>query len=158
MRIYLTGFMGSGKSTIGRLLAEKMEIPFIDLDREIEHHLSHSVSEIFESHGEPYFREQESVMLRSISADPVIVATGGGCFIHNTDFMLKNGTVIYLQVPFDDIVRRIGGDPTRPLWKKAKKLYTERFEDYQKAHFTVDGSGSEGEVTERIRALLLPER
>jgi shikimate kinase len=149
--------MGSGKSSVGRLLAEKLGIPFADLDREIEHRLSHTVAEIFEARGEPYFREQETAMLKSFNQDPLVMATGGGCFIYNRDWLLQNGTVIFLNVPFDDIIRRIGGDPNRPLWVNAKKLYLERLEEYQKAHHIVDGTGREEDVVDRIITLLLPE-
>jgi shikimate kinase len=158
MRIYLTGFMGSGKSTVGRLLSEKLSVPFFDLDKEIERHLSKQISELFESHGEYYFRDQESAVLKSIRADPLVMSTGGGCFIHNRDWMLENGTVIFLDATFPDIVRRIGGDPDRPLWKNAEKLYAERLNVYRLADFTVDATGTPEEVVERIKSLPLPEQ
>jgi shikimate kinase len=158
MRIYLTGFMGSGKSTVGRLLSEKLSVRFIDLDKEIELHLSHPVAEVFESHGEFYFRDQEGAMLKSIRTDPFVMATGGGCFIHNREWMLENGIVIFLDAKFSDIVRRIGGNPDRPLWKNAERLYAERLSEYKHANFTVDASGTAEEVLERITALPLQER
>jgi shikimate kinase len=157
MRIYLTGFMGSGKSTIGRLLAEKLSLPFVDLDKEIERHLATSIAEVFELHGENHFRDQEETVLKSIDSNRFVMATGGGCFIHNREWMLENGTVIYLDASFTDIVQRIGGDPERPLWKNAEKLYHERQAEYRKAHHTVDARGSEEDVLERITNLLLPE-
>lgn len=157
MRIYLTGFMGSGKTTIGRMLAENRNVPFIDLDRELEHSHSKTITELFETNGEAYFREQESRMLKRIENNSCVIATGGGCFIYNQEWMLRNGTVIFLDVPFDEIVRRIGGDPARPLWKNAQMLYVERSDKYRNAHFTVDGSGSPEDVLRRITILLLPE-
>jgi shikimate kinase len=158
MRIYLTGFMGSGKSTVGRLLSEKLDIPFYDLDKEIERHLSRQITELFETQGEYYFRDQESAVLKGIRSDPLVMATGGGCFIHNRDWMLENGIVIFLDATFTDIVRRIGGDPERPLWKNAERLYAERLNEYRRANFTVDASGTAGEVVERITALPLQEQ
>ena len=158
MRIYLTGFMGSGKSTVGRLLSEKLSVPFVDLDKEIELHLSHPVTELFESQGESYFRDQESAMLKSIRTDPLVMATGGGCFIHNRDWMLENGLVIFVDAKFDDIVRRIGGDPERPLWKNAARLYAERLNEYKHADFEVDASATPEEVVEKITALPLQEQ
>src|SRR5688500_8759491 len=100
MRIYLTGFMGSGKSTVGRLLAQTLQFPFMDLDQELERSESNTVAEIFEKRGEPYFREAERRLLKSIHSDPAVIATGGGCFLHNQKWMLRNGTVIFLDVPF----------------------------------------------------------
>ena len=157
MRIYLTGFMGSGKSTIGRLLSEQTGFLFIDLDKEIEYKLSLSPVEIFERLGEQFFREQETELLHKFQMDPLILATGGGCFIQNRDWMLKNGTVIFLDVPFAQLVSRIGADHTRPLWKNAEKLYKDRCEEYKKAHHCIDATGKPEEVVERIKALpLLP--
>ncbi|HEY2738306.1 MAG TPA: shikimate kinase, partial [Thermoanaerobaculia bacterium] len=79
MRIYLTGFMGSGKSTVGRLLAERLGMPFIDLDAEIEQRAGITVREIFERHGEPVFRRLEQEALRATEEMPdAVVATGGG--------------------------------------------------------------------------------
>jgi len=155
MRIYLTGFMGSGKSTIGRLLSEKLGIPFVDLDREIEYKLSLSPTEVFERYGEQVFRDQETELLQKFQTDPLIIATGGGCFIHNRQWMLENGVVLFLDVPYLQLVSRLGADPTRPLWKNAEQLYKDRYEEYKKAHHQIDASGTPEEVVERIRALPL---
>ena len=157
MRIYLTGFMGSGKSIVGRLLAETRKVPFLDLDREIEHLYAHSIAEMFDARGEAFFREMESATLKRLQQDPSVISTGGGCFIYNKEWMLQNGVVIYLEVPFEQIVQRIGGDPARPLWRNAARLYTERSADYSQAHHTVNGSGTPEEVVERIKNLSLPE-
>ena len=79
MRIYLTGFMGSGKSTVGRLLAARLGFPFLDLDEDIERRAGMRVREIFELHGEPVFRRMEREALEATAALPdVVVATGGG--------------------------------------------------------------------------------
>jgi shikimate kinase len=157
MRIYLTGFMGSGKSTAGRLVAEKLKIPFLDLDREIEQTLSTTIAQLFETHGEFYFRDQERELLHRITLDPIVVSTGGGCFIENTEWMKQNGIVIFLSVPFDVLASRLGADPSRPLWKNAQLLYAERAEHYKLAHHTIDGTGTPDEVRDRIIDLLLPE-
>lgn len=153
MRIYLTGFMGSGKSTIGRLLSEQTGVPFIDLDKEIEYKLSLSPTEVFERYGEQFFREQETELLQKFQRDPLILATGGGCFIQNREWMLENGTVLFLDVPYAQLVSRIGADPTRPLWKNAEKLYKDRYDEYKKAHHHIDASGTPEEVVERIKSL-----
>jgi len=151
MRIYLTGFMGSGKSTVGRLLSEKTGVPFIDLDKEIEFKLSLSPAEVFERYGEQFFRDHETELLRKFQMDPLILATGGGCFIQNREWMLSNGTVLFLDVPFTQLVSRIGADPSRPLWKNAERLYKDRLTEYKKAHYTIDASGTPDDVVERIR-------
>src|SRR6185436_10419582 len=110
MRIYLTGFMGAAKSTVGRLLAAGMGYEFLDLDRLIERRTGVNITTIFEEQGETAFRNLEAKELRMVTSDPAVIATGGGCFIHNTEWMLQNGTVIYLQVPFDALAARIGAD------------------------------------------------
>jgi len=140
MRIYLTGFMGSGKTTVGRILAAKMRTDFLDLDQRIEQSAQKSIAEIFQEFGEGGFRKLETATLHSIKAENAVVATGGGCFIHNTEWMLANGSVVYLEVPFSALASRIGADPKRPLWRNAEPLFAERESIYKKAHFTVDGT------------------
>jgi shikimate kinase len=140
MRIYLTGFMGSGKTTVGRILAAKIHADFLDLDQMIEQSAHKSIAEIFNESGEAGFRELETATLHSIKAESAVVATGGGCFIHNTEWMLANGTVIYLELPLSALASRIGANPKRPLWRNAEPLFAERESIYKKAHFTVDGT------------------
>ncbi len=153
MRIYLTGFMGAGKTTVGRLLAERLNLPLIDLDQEIEQRTGKTISTLFEE-GEARFRDQERACLESHAAGEFVMATGGGCFIFNAGTMLQTGTVIFLDVPFETLVKRVGADPARPLWRNAEKLFQERHQLYKKAHFTVNASGSAEETAERIVAML----
>ena len=140
MRIYLTGFMGAGKTTVGRMLAQALQFDFYDLDQEIEREAGKQIPEIFHSAGEPGFRSAESTKLRELLVEHAVIATGGGCFIENCEWMIDNGIVIYLKVPFELLVRRIGADPNRPLWKNAATLFQQREASYCKAQFTVDGS------------------
>jgi shikimate kinase len=140
MRIYLTGFMGSGKSSVGRALAQKLGWEFIDLDYEIEQSSKESIENIFASAGEQEFRKRETQQLRQINRDKAVIATGGGTFIHNRDWMLQNGTVIYLEVPFETLATRIGAETSRPLWKNAQQLFGERQRIYESAHHKVDAS------------------
>lgn len=140
MRIYLTGFMGAGKTMVGRVLAQKLGCEFLDLDYEIEHTSGESIESIFETGGESEFRKRESDILRSIDKNPAVIATGGGCFIYNRDWMLQNGKVVYLKVPFETLVSRIGAETSRPLWRNAKQLYEEREKIYESAHLRVDGT------------------
>jgi shikimate kinase len=152
MRIYLTGFMGAGKTMVGRVVAQKLGWEFIDLDYQIEHTSGESIESIFETGGESEFRERESEILRSINKDPVVISTGGGCFIYNRDWMLNNGKVVYLKVPFDALVTRIGAETSRPLWRNAKQLYDDREHIYESAHLQVDGTREVEEVAEEITA------
>jgi shikimate kinase len=156
MRVYLTGFMGAGKSTIGRLVASRMGWEFISLDHEIERAAGRSIATIFEESGESLFRKMETECLHRTAADPAVVATGGGCFIHNTDWMLQNGTVVFLDVPFDVLSARIGADPSRPLWKNAQQLFHERESIYRKAHHVMDATMSPEETAAEIQALFSP--
>jgi shikimate kinase len=150
MRIYLTGFMGAGKTMVGRSLAQKLNCEFVDLDYEIAHSTGETIESIFETGGETEFRKRESEILHSINKDPAVISTGGGCFIYNRDWMLSNGKVVYLKVPFDTLVTRIGAETSRPLWRNAKQLYEERESIYESAHFQVDGTLDVEEVADEI--------
>lgn len=170
MRVYLTGFMGSGKSSVGRHLARRLGSRFLDLDEEIERRAGLTVREIFERHGEPEFRRLESEALRATSEYPggedVVVATGGGTvtFEANARWIARHGVAVWLNPAFATIVARIGGlgKQDRPLFRdevQALALYRERLPAYRKADLTVDvrpGERAE-EVAARI-ALLLGKR
>jgi shikimate kinase len=156
MRIYLTGFMGAGKTMVGRVLAQKLGCESIDLDYEIEHSLGQSIESIFETGSESEFRKYESQILRGIDKDPAVISTGGGCFIFNRDWMLQNGKVIYLKVPFEALVSRIGAETSRPLWRNAKQLYDERQQIYESAHLQVDGTADVEEVANDILEFVTP--
>ena len=167
MRIYLTGFMGSGKSTVGRLLAARLGAPFVDLDEEIERRAGMRVREIFEQHGEPVFRQMEREALEATLALPdVVVATGGGtvAFEANARLIRENGLAVWLNPPFATIAARVGGlgKEDRPLFRnetQALALYRERLPAYRRADLTVDMAPQEGpeEIAARI-ALRLGER
>ena len=153
MRIYLTGFMGSGKSTVGRVLAQSLQYEFVDLDTEIERKAGQTIVEIF-SESEEVFRKLETACLQSILKKDIVIATGGGCFIHNQPWMLENGKVIYLYVTLEQLAARIGADPNRPLWRNAEALYREREVVYRTAHLVVDGTGAPETVADAIRVNL----
>lgn len=109
-RIYLTGFMGCGKSTVGRLLAQHIGYEFIDLDQVIESASGMPIRQTFSERGEEEFRRLESLMLRAVSkAARVVIALGGGAVVseNNLYFVLTNGTLVYLNVAPSVIVRRI---------------------------------------------------
>ncbi|MBK8945237.1 MAG: shikimate kinase [Ignavibacteriae bacterium] len=120
-RIYLTGFMTSGKSTLGRILANCIGWNFFDLDVEICVDEKKTVTEIFETKGENYFREIESEKLKSLSSNNnVVISLGGGTLINdeNLNFIKKNGHLIYLRVAPDVIYTRIKKKTDRPLFKE----------------------------------------
>lgn len=167
MRIYLTGFMGSGKSTVGRILASRLGVPFVDLDEEIERQAGMRVREIFERHGEPVFRRMEREALEATLALPgAVVATGGGTVVFeaNARLIRENGIAVWLNPPFATIVERVGGlgKEDRPLFRnetQALALYRERLPAYRRADVMVDMAPQEGpeEIAARI-ALRLGER
>ncbi len=116
--IYLIGPMGAGKSTVGRLLAKTLDMPFIDSDREIEQRAGVSIPTIFEYEGESGFRRRESDMLAELTQmEGIVLATGGGSIMReeNRVCLHRRGFVVYLQCPIDKQLERIGKDPNRPL-------------------------------------------
>ncbi len=120
-KIFLIGFMGSGKSYWGRRWAYHYHLPFIDLDEVIEAKEGKTIAELFEQKGESYFRESEAACLRELSAKgPFIMACGGGaaCFHNNLDWMNEQGITVYLSASPETIHHRlIGEKEKRPLLK-----------------------------------------
>ena len=167
MRVFLTGFMGAGKTTVGRRLAERLSDPFVDLDQEVERRAGMRIREIFDSQREPAFRLLEQEALRATFDLPdVVVATGGGTmtFEANASWMRSNGLAVWLNPPFATIVARIGalGKEDRPLFKdevQAFALYRQRLPAYRRADLTVDAGPDEGpeEIAARI-AMRIAER
>lgn len=116
--IYLTGFMGSGKSTIGKQLANDLNRQFIDTDQLIEQQSSRSIPEIFEQFGEQYFRRLETELIKTVSAKkPAIISLGGGAFIQsqNRDIIRNSGLTIYLQWTVETLFDRLKNCSDRPL-------------------------------------------
>jgi len=120
-KIFLIGYMGSGKTTIGKLLAKRLNLPFIDLDLFIENRYRKSVGEIFVEKGEDDFREIERKALQEVSQfENLIISTGGGtpCFFDNMSVMNKAGISIYLKVGIEELAKRLSGcKEKRPLIK-----------------------------------------
>ncbi|MRS13155.1 MAG: 3-dehydroquinate synthase [Actinobacteria bacterium] len=116
--LFLTGFMGAGKSTVGRIVAEKLDRPFIDLDAEIERQEGVSIEALFEARGEAAFRDAEHAALESlVGAQPSVVATGGGLVLRedNQGLLRAHGVVVYLAVTPEEAMARLGGAAGRPL-------------------------------------------
>ncbi len=144
--IYLTGFMGSGKTSVGEALASLMKRPFIDLDRYISAKTGKSIAEIFACAGEPSFRslENESLLEISEGAWGTVISTGGGLPVNrrNREVMKASGYVVYLRASFGTLITRIPEDPGRPLWnERASQLLEERKPAYEEADFIIDTEG-----------------
>ena len=139
-KIYLIGFMGSGKSAIGRRLSFLLKIPYYDMDQEIVKKMGMSIPEIFERYGEPFFRQQEHEFLKTFRDEWCIVSTGGGVAVNpsNSKLMRQTGLVLFLDATFADIWKRIHRDLNRPIVQSSTReelesLYTTRKRIYKSA-------------------------
>ncbi|MDR0845421.1 MAG: shikimate kinase [Tannerella sp.] len=167
-RIFLTGYMGAGKTTTGKRLSEQLGLSFIDLDHFIEKRYYKSVRQIFEEKGEDGFRELERKHLREVGGfENVVISTGGGtpCFHENMDFMNQSGTTVYLKVPVDELAKRLEqGKNIRPVLKgrtgeELKRFIEEslskRSRNYEQAQIIFDATaaGSKTNMTALIRQI-----
>jgi len=146
--------MGCGKSSVARELGERMGLPVIDLDREIERITNRTIPEIFGSDGEPGFREVEFKVLKdTLMLDEGVLATGGGspCYNDSLKMLLNWGDVVFLDVPFDVLENRVSDGSGRPNWSSdAEQLYLKRLPIYRQANISIDARGSIEEVTSAI--------
>ena len=169
--VCLTGFMGSGKSTVGRLLAAQLAWYFADLDAEIERHTGLPITKIFEQKGEAVFRDIEHECLARVLGSAserdtrMVLALGGGTFAQPRNAALRevgspprgSGTAfIWLDCPMEDLLQRCVLMGDRPLFRDEvsfRKLYQERLPSYQQADFRVESRGEPMRVVEQILAL-----
>jgi len=164
--IYLVGFMGCGKSSVGRALAEELGWSFTDLDDDIEKCAGATVAHIFDTQGEPAFRALEMEALKkrvhiARSGQPQVISLGGGAFTvaENIELVLNHGVTIWLDVPFDVIERRIAQEAHRPLARdpaRIKTLFDQRRCAYARADYRIEtGEDQPAAIVSRILALPL---
>ncbi len=156
-RIVLVGFMGSGKTTVGRLLARELHWGFLDMDRRVEELCGLSIPEIFASRGEASFRQHErEVALEARGLEDHVVAAGGGAFAEAaTRAVLADGALsVWLWAPLEIILSRVRLDGSRPLapsHERIKSLFAERQPSYRLADCHVDATAGPEEVVRRVR-------
>ena len=138
--IVLIGMMGAGKSSVGRRLASRLGIPFIDADTEIETAAGMTIPEIFDNHGEPYFRAGEArVIARLLGSGPQVLATGGGSMLDPSTRALvrEKGISVWLKADIETLLRRTKRRNDRPLADKIKDLMPQREPIYAQADIVV---------------------
>jgi shikimate kinase len=162
-KVYLVGFMGAGKSTLARALADRLGWVAEDVDDRIELRERATIADIFRLKGEPYFRTVERDVLYSLlPLRQAVVATGGGTFVdpENRAAMLADGLVVWLDIPLPLVVDRAPTDGRRPLAvdrRQLEGLYWARTAAYRLAHVRIDTAGLPvGELVERIMETLRP--
>lgn len=163
-QVVLVGFMGAGKSSVGKLLAERLAAEFVDVDEQIENAQGQSVAAIFARCGEERFRELERSAIRdAVSVPGRVVAAGGGAFADesNRGALKAYGSVIFLDVSVESVLERLAQDRSRPLFgggkdsEKLRKLMETRRPAYKEADFTVSTDRrSVAEIADRILSLL----
>jgi shikimate kinase len=164
--LYLAGFMASGKTTAGRVLAAELGWRFADIDSEIEQQEGMPVSQIFRERGESVFRDLETAairryVLRVQSGAPWVIALGGGAFIQQSNWQVleNNGITIWLDCPLERIRQRLVNDTMRPLAAdrhRLAQLFEERRPLYSRAHFRIEADCDDAsEIVQRILQLPL---
>ncbi len=157
MKIFLLGLTGAGKSTVGKLLANKLGYPFIDLDEVIKYETKRTIEDIFAKEGEEYFRKLENKYLKKVaSVDRRVIATGGGtpCYHDSMDFIKRSGLSLFLYTPLELVTERLfNSDPSnRPMLKGKSKeelhqflsdKLNERLPFYSRADFSIDTNMAE---------------
>jgi shikimate kinase len=161
--IFVVGFMGAGKSTVGRALARRLGWTYVDLDEEIEAVERAAISDIFSQRGEDEFRriETEALRRRLESVEPAVLALGGGAFTipANRNLLRGRGVTIWLDCPFDTVQRRVAQSTHRPLARDPvafAALYNTRRESYRQADIRIPIESDDPETTVDAILELLP--
>ncbi|MDE1174803.1 MAG: shikimate kinase [Parvibaculaceae bacterium] len=158
--IVLVGLMGAGKTTVGKRLAQALALPFVDADAEIEKAAGETIPEIFERHGEAYFRDGERrVIARLLDEGPYVLATGGGAFMDAATRarIAERGVSVWLRADLDVLLKRVARRSNRPLLQQSdpravmERLIEERYPVYAQSHVTVESiEGPHEAVVEAI--------
>jgi shikimate kinase len=166
--IFLIGMPSSGKSTLGKRIADALHYRFVDTDKLIVREEGRSIARIFAQSGEDYFREAERAVLRAVRPGAsLVVSTGGGmpCFHDNMAYINATGVSVFLDVPVEVLVRRMvahaqdrTGEPDRPLYNpndpellaSLQKRYAARLPFYSQAHVIISGESNEDDVLRRV--------
>jgi len=165
--VFLTGFMGTGKSTVGRALARQLGKPFVDSDAEIERRERMSVPQIFAERGEAAFRVAEAEVVAALAERDAVVALGGGTIVADANYAVlhAHGPIVCLAASVDEILRRVGHDGRRPLLagadreQRVRDLLAARQAAYERADVQIDTTGLEvADVVARIVAFLKGRR
>ncbi|WP_080845994.1 shikimate kinase [Cytobacillus gottheilii] len=163
-KIFLTGFMGSGKTTVGQIIARELNAPFIDLDEQIEQAYSLKTTEIFEKYGESEFRKMELDQVKRIceNTETQVISLGGGAFLQEEirNICMNNGTVFFLSVSWDIWKQRLDSlVPTRPLLQgktegEIHRIFAERQTIYQTHHYSINADKSAEQIAHEILTYL----
>ncbi|MBQ7046698.1 MAG: shikimate kinase, partial [Oscillospiraceae bacterium] len=139
MTVFLCGFMGCGKTTVGKKLAEIRGCAYCDMDELIVQKAGMSIPEIFEKYGEPHFRQMETELIRELGNFGGVVSCGGGAMLSDVNGTIarENGVVVFLDTPFKSCYYRIAGDKNRPIAAsrtraELEELFNERYPKYKK--------------------------
>ncbi|MBL32979.1 MAG: shikimate kinase AroK [Gammaproteobacteria bacterium] len=165
MNIFIVGPMGSGKSTVGKIISDELFLSFFDTDAEIENRTGASIDWIFDLEGENGFRKRESMILEEmVEKNSIVLSTGGGIILSekNRDLLSSRGTVFYLETPINVQVERTSKDKDRPLLKKGdpetilKELHDSRQKLYEDVsdHIVMTGDKSSQDVAAEIIELI----
>ncbi len=156
--IYLCGFMGCGKTAVGKALAHRLNCDFVDMDAYITEKEGMTIPQIFSEKGEMYFRTTETTVIGELADKCGIIACGGGAMLkkENAEIASAAGTVVYIEVPFEVCYSRISGDRNRPIVMNNTKeelefIYDSRVPVYREnSSVTVSGDGVPDEIADRI--------
>lgn len=160
--LFLTGFMGSGKTTVGLVLSDLIGIPVVDLDALIEMGANKTINDIFKEQGESTFRHLETeVLLNVCKQEPKVITTGGGIILQekNRQAMKEAGTVVFLYCDMKEVINRLKNDQTRPLFKgsveEKEQLFKKRLPLYKEADFIIDTTGRDvKDIAKEIMSLI----